>query len=492
MQGSRPESPRRTRLDGLTPVPIPEHKIDEVLERVDLVALVWRHVELKKSGRSFKGRCPFHQEKTRVVPRHPGDAPLQVLRLPGGRRRHRLRAALPGQDLRRRGARPRPRGGRGPGGRGRSRRQEERQQLKEVDRLRARALPQRSCGTRPRGERRASVPREPRASPRRRRAAFGLGWAPGGVEPTLGRPAAPAGMLEFGIKAGLVAAAHAGRRLLRHVPRPADHPHPRAGGADASRSAAGCWWADEGPKYLNSAEPSSTTRARPSTGMDQARDEIRRRKTAVLVEGYFDCIGLHQAGVKHAVALCSTALTPGHLSAARARGGARSSCCCSTATRRAARPSSGWRGPLLAAGRADAGGAAPRGRGPGHLRPARRGRRACQALLAAAAPLSEHLFRDGPPRGARRRASRRRWRPWSGFKPVAAQLPVGLVRSAFFSAPGRALRASGGGAGGRAARQGAPPSPGPQARSGGTPSGSAAPGPGRGGAGRAVPDAAQS
>ena len=43
---------------------IPEHKIQEVLERVDLVTLISRHVELKKAGREFKGRCPFHQEKT--------------------------------------------------------------------------------------------------------------------------------------------------------------------------------------------------------------------------------------------------------------------------------------------------------------------------------------------------------------------------------------------------------------------------------------------
>src|SRR5918996_1147413 len=43
---------------------IPEHKIEEVLERIDLVQLISRHVELKKSGRSFKGKCPFHQEKS--------------------------------------------------------------------------------------------------------------------------------------------------------------------------------------------------------------------------------------------------------------------------------------------------------------------------------------------------------------------------------------------------------------------------------------------
>jgi len=43
---------------------IPEHKIEEVRERADIVAVVSRYVELKKSGRSFKGKCPFHQEKT--------------------------------------------------------------------------------------------------------------------------------------------------------------------------------------------------------------------------------------------------------------------------------------------------------------------------------------------------------------------------------------------------------------------------------------------
>src|SRR5690348_3998490 len=43
---------------------IPEHKIQEVLERVDIVGVISRHVELKKSGRSYKGRCPFHDEKS--------------------------------------------------------------------------------------------------------------------------------------------------------------------------------------------------------------------------------------------------------------------------------------------------------------------------------------------------------------------------------------------------------------------------------------------
>ena len=71
--------------------------------------------------------------------------------------------------------------------------------------------------------------------------------------------------------------------------------------------------AEEGPKYLNSKESRLYNKSETLYGMDQARDEIRRRKAAILVEGYFDCIGLHQVGVRHAVALCSTAITPGHL-----------------------------------------------------------------------------------------------------------------------------------------------------------------------------------
>ncbi len=38
--------------------------IDEVLARTDLVAIISRHVELKKSGANMMGLCPFHHEKS--------------------------------------------------------------------------------------------------------------------------------------------------------------------------------------------------------------------------------------------------------------------------------------------------------------------------------------------------------------------------------------------------------------------------------------------
>ncbi|NDE55983.1 MAG: DNA primase, partial [Gammaproteobacteria bacterium] len=43
---------------------IPEHFIQEVLARTDLVELIDARVPLKRSGTNYTARCPFHNEKT--------------------------------------------------------------------------------------------------------------------------------------------------------------------------------------------------------------------------------------------------------------------------------------------------------------------------------------------------------------------------------------------------------------------------------------------
>ena len=43
---------------------IPQAFIDDLLERVDIVEVIDRRVPLKKSGRNYSARCPFHDEKT--------------------------------------------------------------------------------------------------------------------------------------------------------------------------------------------------------------------------------------------------------------------------------------------------------------------------------------------------------------------------------------------------------------------------------------------
>lgn len=50
---------------------IPEAKIAEIRERTDLVALVGEYVRLKRTGVSYKGLCPFHDERTPSFHVHP-------------------------------------------------------------------------------------------------------------------------------------------------------------------------------------------------------------------------------------------------------------------------------------------------------------------------------------------------------------------------------------------------------------------------------------
>ena len=47
-----------------TPVAIPQTFIQELLNRVDVVDVVGRYVQLKKGGANFMGLCPFHGEKS--------------------------------------------------------------------------------------------------------------------------------------------------------------------------------------------------------------------------------------------------------------------------------------------------------------------------------------------------------------------------------------------------------------------------------------------
>ena len=43
---------------------IPQHFIDDLITRADIVEVIGRRIQLKKAGREFKACCPFHDEKT--------------------------------------------------------------------------------------------------------------------------------------------------------------------------------------------------------------------------------------------------------------------------------------------------------------------------------------------------------------------------------------------------------------------------------------------
>ncbi|MCP4006186.1 MAG: DNA primase [bacterium] len=68
----------------------------------------------------------------------------------------------------------------------------------------------------------------------------------------------------------------------------------------------------DGPKYLNSPESPVYHKSRVLFGLPLALDAIREAGRVVVVEGYFDLIALHRAGIRNGVAPCGTALGRDH------------------------------------------------------------------------------------------------------------------------------------------------------------------------------------
>ncbi len=66
---------------------------------------------------------------------------------------------------------------------------------------------------------------------------------------------------------------------------------------------------DDSPKYINSPETSVYKKGRILFGMDVTKNAIRDNNEAVVVEGYFDLITLYQAGIKNVVAASGTGFT---------------------------------------------------------------------------------------------------------------------------------------------------------------------------------------
>ena len=69
------------------------------------------------------------------------------------------------------------------------------------------------------------------------------------------------------------------------------------------------------PKYINSSESIVYKKSQTLYALNWARSEVTRRQLVLVVEGYMDVIGLHCAGIRHAVATCGTALTADHFRA---------------------------------------------------------------------------------------------------------------------------------------------------------------------------------
>ncbi len=140
---------------------------------------------------------------------------------------------------------------------------------------------------------------------------FGLGFAPPGWDGLLRHLVGQGFQPDDLVQAGLV------------VPRPSGSgaydrfrariTFPIRDSAGRAISFGGRAIGDEEPKYLNGPETSVYDKGRTLFRLFESAQEIRQSGRAVVVEGYFDAVGLAAAGVPGVVAVCGTALGPEHV-----------------------------------------------------------------------------------------------------------------------------------------------------------------------------------
>ncbi len=70
---------------------------------------------------------------------------------------------------------------------------------------------------------------------------------------------------------------------------------------------------DAQPKYMNTPQTPLFDKSRVLYGLSQARDSIRTSDAVIIVEGYLDVLTAHQHGFPNVVAPLGTALTPNHV-----------------------------------------------------------------------------------------------------------------------------------------------------------------------------------
>jgi DNA primase len=281
---------------------------ERVKQQADIIRIVGEYVRLKKSGQNFTGLCPFHSEKTPSFAVHPvkqiyhcfgcgvgGDVFKFVMEMEKITFPESVRAVAEKCGI----AIPRAK----------ERTPEERQQnqqrtsLVELHREAAVFFAQQLNGS-PEG-RAAKAYLLDRGLDAETMARFGIGFAPSGGEALL-RAMKPKHSEKVLEASGLFSRDQNGRlfdRFRRRVMFPISN--------DSGKIVAfgGRALGDDLPKYLNSPETPIYTKSNLLYHLDRAKEALRQRDFAVLVEGYMDAIAVAHAGISNVVASCGTSLT---------------------------------------------------------------------------------------------------------------------------------------------------------------------------------------
>lgn len=285
--------------------------IEEVRQRADVVEVIAGHTNLKKTGRIFKGLCPFHQEKTPSFTVDPdkrlyhcfgcgvgGDVftfVREVDALSFSEAAERL-AARYGVSLRYEGGEP-DRGG-------------TRKQLIAAVKTAAEFYIDLLLNSpEAEGARRYLEGRGFSSDDAR---GWGLGCSPAARDALyrhlLGK--------KFSAKqiedAGLARPNEAGQYVDRFRGRLMFPINDITGDFIGFGARA---LGDEQPKYLNSPDTALYHKARVLFALDRARRSISAQGQAIVTEGYTDVIALQKIGLENVVATCGTALGDDHLTA---------------------------------------------------------------------------------------------------------------------------------------------------------------------------------
>ncbi|HLL70261.1 MAG TPA: DNA primase [Pyrinomonadaceae bacterium] len=288
----------------------PQTFIDDLRRQADIVRVVQDYVSLKKKGANWMACCPFHQEKTPSFSVNPSKdifycfgcqkggsvfnfvMEMERVSFPEAIKivAEKVNMPLPAmQDD--------------------SRYEARRKEADEVVELNSWALEWWESQL-AEGNAEAKAARdyvEARGITEETRRTFRLGYAPDswdGLGSYLKRKGASAGQIE---RSGLVVKKDAGGFYDRFRGRLI---FPVLDAQGRAVAFGGRVMQTGEPKYLNSPETAAYTKGRHLYGLHQTRDDIRRKKFAILVEGYLDLIIPYQFGVRNAVASLGTALTP--------------------------------------------------------------------------------------------------------------------------------------------------------------------------------------
>ena len=279
--------------------------IREIHGRVDIANFIGQYVPLKKRGNDLVGLCPFHGEKTPSFHVHPdkgffkcfgcgtgGDVITFVQKLENLTFGDAVRALAQKAGIELEAENPRE-----------ARARNEREAIYEANRIAANffakmlAAPE-AAQARAYCDRRGLTP----ATIER----FTLGFAPDSWNGLVDELNSNGIELALAAKAGLVKSGQRGyydfyrNRLM--IPTYSTTGEAIAFGGRAL---------DGGePKYLNTATTPVYTKGRHLYALNVARRAAQATRTLIVVEGYLDCIALHQAGFGNAVAALGTAFTP--------------------------------------------------------------------------------------------------------------------------------------------------------------------------------------